>query len=188
MRSFTKGIAKAAVLFALYGAGAGANAAIEIILSEPEFIDKDTFQLLVTLTEPYGVALGGLDVDIDFGQAPLFLHPVVKQSGVPGSLENLSPFTFGTISYGTAATVAAGPLFQLIFDVVQPVPPMVQMDVAKIDVIVEAFPEFVEEELPPITRAASQDVTLIPEPASYFLFGAGLMLVAWARRHRIAHS
>lgn len=177
MQSFTRSVAKAALVLALAGVGSAANAAI--IISEPQYIDDDTFKVVVELSAPLGVALDGLELSIDFDAPPLSLTQVVKQAGLPGNYESLQ-LKFGSISYAVAATIPTGPLFELTFDVAAGTP----APSALIDVVVTAFPTFTDVEADPIIGTDTLEVTLVPEPATYALFGAGLALVAWARRRR----
>jgi hypothetical protein len=177
MQSFTRGVAKVALVLALAGVGGAVNAAI--VISEPQYVDDDTFKVLVELSAPLGVALDGLELSIDFDEPPLSLTQVVKQPGVPGNYESLQP-KFGSISYAIAAAIPTGPLFELTFDVAAgPLPPS-----ASIDVVITAFPTFTDVELDPIEGMATREITLIPEPATYALFGAGLVLLACARWRR----
>jgi hypothetical protein len=157
--------------------GGAANAAI--IISEPQYIDEDTFKVVVELTAPLGVALDALDLSIDFDEPPLSLTQVVKQAGLPGNYES-AQLKFGAISYLVATTIPTGPLFELTFDVAaETLAPS-----ASIDVVLTAYPTFTDVEADPIIGTETLEVTLVPEPATYALFGAGLALVAWARRRR----
>lgn len=164
-------------LAALCGASGGAHAAITI--SEPQFLpnDSDTFQVMVSLAEPFGTALDSLDLRLAFDDSKFQVVQVEKQSGLPGTFESVTP-KFGTISYVVPATVPTGPLFKLTFDLKAPVDPH-----QSIVVTVTGGPTFAEEELPPI--ALSGSVTLIPEPNTYALLGVGLALVGWVRARRV---
>jgi len=176
MHNLSRLFRKALLLAALCSAGEGAQAAITI--SEPQFLpnDTDTFQVIVSLADPFGTALDSLDLKLDFDDAKFHLVQLEQQPGVPGTFESVTP-KFGTISYAVAATVPTGPLFKLTFDVIPPLDPK-----KSILVTVTGSPTFVEEELPPIVLTGS--VTLVPEPTTYALLGAGLVLVGWVRGRR----
>jgi hypothetical protein len=173
MQIFIGHIAKAALMLALAGAAGGTSAAITI--SEPEFLDEDTFLVMVALADPFGTALDALDLSLGIDNPPFSLVQVVKQPGVPGNLESDTP-SFRTISYLTAATIPTGPLFELTFDVTSPPGPEASIDVT---VTGRAIVNDEEFEIP-----LSGSITFIPEPATYALVGAGLVLVAWTRRWR----
>lgn len=177
MQCISRGIVSAALFLTTIGVGTTAQAAITI--SEPQFIDDDTFQVMVGLSAPLGFDLDGLELSIAFDEPPLALVQVVKQAAVPGNYESLQP-KFGSISYAVAQGLPTGPLFQLTFNLTSPV-----VSDASIDVTLTAFPTFTDEELEPVPLFASREVAAIPEPGTYALLGAGLALVAWARRRRI---
>lgn len=178
MRFIARGLTNAALLLSLSAAGTGANAAIT--LSSPEFLpgDADTFDLMVSLDAPFGSPLDALELVVQFDDSNFDLTQVVKQPGVPGNFETVTP-KFGSISYPLAATISSGPLFKLTFDVKPPVDPT-----ESITVTVIGRPTFVEEELEPITL--TQSITLIPEPSTYALFGIGMVAFAAIRLARLA--
>jgi hypothetical protein len=145
----------------------------DVILSQPQFTDADSFEVFVELTTPLDDALLALELLVNTS-GPATLSTLTKLPAVPGIDENPLPNQV-SIFYLTAIALPVGNLFQLSFNGASASP-------STVNVTLTAYPDFsVGPEPDPIPFARSVQVTAVPEPGTYALFAGGLALVALRR-------
>lgn len=154
----------------------------DVILSQPQFTDADSFDLFVELTAPLDDPLLAVELVVATS-GPATLSVLSKLPAVPGVDENALPNQV-TIFYLNPVVLPVGNLFQLSFN-------GASAAATDVDVTFTVYPDFIIGPEPdPIAFARSVQVTAVPEPETWALFTGGLALVALRRvvRRRFAQQ